>query len=102
MERTIIKDLIKWKSSGDRKPLVLKGARQVGKTYILEKFGQEYFKKYHYIDLRENKNIQNIPAVSRLVVRCVYGPTSRAYLRGSRRAGKPVRRLLPVLWNYGK
>lgn len=60
MERTIKKDLIKWKSSPDRKPLVLKGARQVGKTYILEKFGQEYFKKYHYIDLRENKNIQNI------------------------------------------
>ena len=41
MERTIKKDLIKWKSSPDRKPLVLKGARQVGKTYILEKFGQE-------------------------------------------------------------
>ncbi|MHB1336627.1 MAG: ATP-binding protein [Candidatus Humimicrobiaceae bacterium] len=60
MERTIIKDLIKWKSSPDRKPLVLKGVRQVGKTYILEKFGQEYFKKYHYVDLRENKNIQNI------------------------------------------
>ena len=60
MERTIIKELIKWKSSVDRKPLVLKGARQVGKTYILEKFGQEYFRKYHYIDLRENKNIHSI------------------------------------------
>ena len=60
MERTIIKNLIKWKSSGDRKPLVLKGARQVGKTYILEKFGREYFEKYHYIDLRENKNIHSI------------------------------------------
>jgi len=44
MERTIIKDLIKWKSSPDRKPLVLKGARQVGKTYILEKFGQGILK----------------------------------------------------------
>jgi len=60
MKRKIINDLIKWKSSPDRKPLVLKGARQVGKTYILEKFSQEYFKKYHYIDLRENKNIGNI------------------------------------------
>ena len=60
MKRTITNDLIKWKSSTGRKPLVLKGARQVGKTYILEKFGQEYFKKYHYIDLRENKNIGNI------------------------------------------
>ena len=60
MKRTIMDDLIKWKSSPGRKPLVLKGARQVGKTYILEKFGQEYFKKYHYIDLRENKNIGNI------------------------------------------
>lgn len=60
MKRTIINDLIKWKSSPDRKPLVLKGARQVGKTYILEKFGKEYFKKFHYIDLRENKNIHTI------------------------------------------
>ena len=60
MKRTIINDLIKWKSSADRKPLVLKGARQVGKTYILEKFGKEYFKKFHYIDLSENKNIHNI------------------------------------------
>jgi predicted AAA+ superfamily ATPase len=60
MERIIIDDLIKWKSLHDRKPLVLKGARQVGKTYILEQFGSKYFKKYHYIDLRENKNISNI------------------------------------------
>ena len=60
MKRTITNDLIKWKSSSGRKPLVLKGARQVGKTYILEEFGQEHFKKYHYIDLRENKKIGNI------------------------------------------
>ncbi len=60
MKRTITNDLIKWKSSSGRKPLVIKGARQVGKTYILEKFGQEHFKKYHYIDLRENKKIGSI------------------------------------------
>lgn len=60
MKRTIIKELIEWKFLVDRKPLVLKGARQVGKTYILERFGRQHFKKHHYIDLRENKNIHNI------------------------------------------
>jgi len=60
MERKIIKDLIRWKSLKNRKPLVLKGARQVGKTYILESFGRDHYKEYHYIDLRENKNIHNI------------------------------------------
>ncbi len=39
MERNITKDLLKWKSSRDRKPLILLGARQVGKTFILQDFG---------------------------------------------------------------
>jgi uncharacterized protein len=60
MERKIINELIRWKSLKNRKPLVLRGARQVGKTYTLESFGRDYYKKYHYIDLRENKNIPNI------------------------------------------
>ncbi len=42
MERFIIEDLRKWKDSKRRKPLILRGARQVGKTWILEKFGEEF------------------------------------------------------------
>ena len=40
MKRDIYKQLVSWKQSSSRKPLVLKGARQVGKTYILKKFGE--------------------------------------------------------------
>ena len=41
MEREIIKDLIKWKNSKNRKPLIVHGARQVGKTYIIKQFGKK-------------------------------------------------------------
>lgn len=42
MERNITRDLLAWKESGRRKPLVLRGARQVGKTWILEEFGKTF------------------------------------------------------------
>lgn len=45
MKRFIMNDLIKWKNSEDRKPLILRGARQVGKTYILKEFGRMYYDK---------------------------------------------------------
>ena len=41
MKRFIIEKLVNWKNSKDRKPLILKGARQVRKTYILKEFGKE-------------------------------------------------------------
>ncbi len=40
MKRFITEKLLDWKNSKDRKPLILKGARQVGKTYILKEFGE--------------------------------------------------------------
>ena len=60
MERKIYQDLINWKNSEDRKPLVLQGARQVGKTFIIEKFGKENYKNYIYINFFENPNFKNI------------------------------------------
>ena len=44
MERSIMKDLVAWKNRADRKPLILLGARQIGKTYILKEFGKREFK----------------------------------------------------------
>ncbi len=41
MQRFITEKLIGWKNSKDRKPLIIKGARQVGKTYILKEFGEK-------------------------------------------------------------
>jgi hypothetical protein len=43
MKRSIINELIRWKGRADRMPLLLRGARQVGKTYIVEQFGKAYF-----------------------------------------------------------
>lgn len=50
MQRFIMKELIKWKEKENRKPLILKGARQVGKTYILKQFGSENYKNVAYFN----------------------------------------------------
>ena len=57
MKRTIEEKLIQWAQKKERKPLLLKGARQVGKTYILREFGKSYFSKVHYFDLEEEKHL---------------------------------------------
>ena len=44
MERVLIDELHKWKNKSDRKPLILRGARQVGKTWLLKDFGKKFFK----------------------------------------------------------
>jgi len=59
MKRKIEKKLIIWKNkTKDRKPLVLNGARQVGKTYILKVFGNKYFKNTVYVNLEINKQVR--------------------------------------------
>ena len=45
MKRKIYKQLLKWKESKDRKPLMLLGARQVGKTWIMQHFGKKGIQK---------------------------------------------------------
>ena len=50
MERTIYQDLLKWKDNADKKPLILLGARQVGKTYILKEFGNREFDNLIYVN----------------------------------------------------
>ncbi|MBO6118502.1 MAG: ATP-binding protein [Bacteroidales bacterium] len=60
MKRTIIQDLINWKQSQDRKPLILLGARQVGKTYILKQFGKQEYENVAYINCDNNALVQNL------------------------------------------
>lgn len=55
MERTILNDLIKWKNSKRRKPLILRGARQVGKTWVLQEFGRRYFSDSLYVNFERNE-----------------------------------------------
>ena len=55
MKRKIETQLLTWKTkSSDRMPLILSGARQVGKTYTLRKFGEENFKNVVYVNLETN------------------------------------------------
>ena len=51
MKRKILDSLVEWKNSNERKPLILNGARQVGKTYILEQFGAEQFENVIYLNM---------------------------------------------------
>ncbi len=54
MERLIIKKLLEWKNSPYRKPLILKGVRQVGKTWILKEFGKRYYENTAYFNFDES------------------------------------------------
>lgn len=54
MERKAMDDLVLWKNSKNRKPLLLYGARQVGKTYLVKKFGERYFKDVIYVNFETN------------------------------------------------
>lgn len=60
MKRTIIAQLKAWKNSPLRKPLILSGARQVGKTYILKEFGKQEYENVAYINCDGNQEIAHI------------------------------------------
>lgn len=55
MERYVLQDLLKWKNSPYRKPLILKGVRQVGKTWVLKEFGRRYYENTAYFNFDENE-----------------------------------------------
>ena len=58
MERLILKELMEWKSSPYRKPLILKGVRQVGKTWILNEFGRRCYENVAYFNFDENEDFK--------------------------------------------
>lgn len=60
MRRFILNELIKWKESKYRKPLILKGARQVGKTYILKQFGKENYEGVAYFNFDHDEDLYNL------------------------------------------
>lgn len=60
MKRNAIEQLLAWKNSTDRKPLVLKGARQVGKTWLMEEFGRLYYEDTFYFNFDEEDELQSI------------------------------------------
>jgi Predicted ATPase (AAA+ superfamily) len=60
MEREAYKKLLEWKQSSDRKPLIISGARQTGKTWLLNNFGASEYKKIAYINCEKNKAMQKL------------------------------------------
>lgn len=60
MRRTAMEKLVAWKSSDERKPMVLKGARQVGKTWLMKEFGRNYYKSFVYFNFDEEDELKSI------------------------------------------
>lgn len=60
MERDIMKQLAAWKDSADRKPLLLTGVRQCGKTYLLKEFGNRYFEDTAYFYFEGNRGLASV------------------------------------------
>ncbi len=57
LERTLINKLITWSKNPDRRPLLVEGARQVGKTALLKKFGNEHFESCHYFNFERDSDL---------------------------------------------
>ena len=60
MERNLFGKLEGWKNKKKRKPLIIQGARQVGKTWIMKEFGKRYFKDTIYINFDNNEVMKNV------------------------------------------
>jgi len=60
MLRAAFQNLIQWKSGSKRTPLVIQGARQVGKTWLMKEFGRHQFKNYAYINFDDNQRMQRL------------------------------------------
>jgi predicted AAA+ superfamily ATPase len=60
IERNIIEQLLAWKASKDRKPLILQGARQIGKTWVMQTFGERYFEHTAYFNFERNDELWHL------------------------------------------
>jgi len=60
MKRTLYSELSTWKKSPNRKPLIIKGARQTGKTWLMKEFGRQEYAETAYINFERNPNLAAI------------------------------------------
>lgn len=60
MYRKQIEKLVEWKNNKNKKPLIIRGARQVGKTWLMKEFGSKYYEKYAYINLDNNSRMEQL------------------------------------------
>ena len=78
MKRYIYKELLKWKDARRRKPLMMYGARQVGKTYILKEFGRNEFDDMIYINCYKNEQLKTLMSGDADISRLLLGISSIA------------------------
>lgn len=78
MKRDIYNSLIDWKESSRRKPLIVYGARQVGKTYILQEFGRNEYRNMVYVNCYKNEPIRKLFETDKNVHRIVLGLSAYA------------------------
>ena len=67
MDRIAIEKLLKWKESPRRKPLIIEGARQVGKTWLMKEFGKQAYDDTIYINFDSNARMAAIQMIEKLV-----------------------------------
>lgn len=60
MERLLMNELVNWKNKKNRKPLIIQGARQVGKTWIMKEFGKRYYDHVVYINFENNDRMRDV------------------------------------------
>ena len=60
MKRDILDKLIQWKTKSNRKPLIIQGARQVGKTWAMKHFGEHSFEQIAYINFDNNPRMKTL------------------------------------------
>jgi predicted AAA+ superfamily ATPase len=60
VERRLLEKLVEWKVSANRKPLIIQGARQVGKTWLMKTFGEKEFKQVVYLNFESSERLRNM------------------------------------------
>ena len=73
MYRTAMESLYKWKSSTGKKPLIIRGARQVGKTWLMKEFGRSAFEKTVYVSFDNNQRMRELFATDLHIPRLITG-----------------------------
>ena len=60
MEREAIRQLIEWKEKANRKPLIIRGARQVGKTWLMMEFARKAYKQWIYVNFEDEEMLKSV------------------------------------------
>lgn len=71
MERNLMHELVKWKNKRRRKPLIIRGARQVGKTWIMKEFGRKFYEASVYISFDNNERMKQVFTIDMDIKRIV-------------------------------